>query len=67
MGTLANHDTKMPTARSSKVRATVSSSKVTSASKHHHEDIASSGHSNPKAGMGSNRLPDGSLDTARTL
>ncbi len=67
MGTLANHDNKIPTSQGSKVRATVSSSKLTSASKHHVEDVQSSGLNQARAGMGSDRLPDGSLDTRRTL
>ncbi len=67
MGTLMNHDNMTPTSQGNKVMPTVSSNKVSSASKHHHEDVASGGLNQAKAGMGSDRLPQGKLDTSRTV
>lgn len=57
MGTLANHDNMTPTSRNSKVRTSVSSSKVSSASKHHKESVPSRGGNRSYAGAGSSRIP----------
>jgi hypothetical protein len=57
MGTLANHDNMTPTSRNSKVRTTVSSDKVSSASKHHSESVDQRGVNRERAGAGSSRIP----------
>lgn len=57
MGTLANHDNMTPTSRNSKVRTTVSSGKVSSASKHHKESVNQRGVNRSYAGKGSSRIP----------
>lgn len=57
MGTLSQHDNMTPTSRDSKVRTTVSSDKVSSASKHHKESVNQRGVNRSYAGEGSSRIP----------
>lgn len=65
MGTLENHDTKTQTTVGSEVVTNASSGSGNGASGHHADPQAGRGGNNPKAGMGSDRLPQGKLDSPR--
>jgi hypothetical protein len=67
MGTLANHDTQVSTSSDDKTVTSASSTGAGSSSKHHSEPRDSRGKNSSTAGMGSDRLPSGKLDSSRTL
>lgn len=65
MTLLSNHDTKIPVSTNSEVKTGPVSGSAPAGSKHANDNVASSGGSGAKAGMGSDRLPQGKLDSSR--
>ena len=65
MGTLENHDNMTPTSRDSKVVTSATSVGTGDPSKHHDSPQGASTPVTSKVGMGSDRLPQGKLDTPK--
>jgi len=65
MSTLGNHSTGLPLSSDSKVVTSAVSGQAGPSSKHHSEPSGASGGSGAKAGMGSDRLPQGKLDSPK--
>ena len=65
MGTLQDHDTMVPESNDSKVVTNATSSNIGGASKYHSDPQSSRGGNSAGAGMGSDRLPQGKLDSPK--